>query len=228
MNFFLDPKAKEPTVARGPDMAPTTFLEGMGAAASMEWRDSNFMFQRERERGREKIARSRQVAERVGLPALMEQYRTDNTKTTDGYTTFSGIEAQPTTVQEFYDTFGEGPAANAALNAARNMAKLQPDRWGDVDLTEEGIEAAVTARRQAEDRDEATILAMSPRPALAGFLGATGAMMLDPVNLALTAVTSGGGSILRVMGREALVNMAAEVPPMTARFVPSLAASLRV
>jgi hypothetical protein len=100
--------------------------------------------------------------------------------------------------------------SKAVLEAARAAALADPEAWSDIDISPEGIEARVTERRKADAQADADLIAMSPNPTRSSIIGSLAGGLVDPVNLALMPFGLGGGSILRIMGREALLGAAAE------------------
>lgn len=212
MTFFLNeynPAKQRP--AQGPDMAPTGFAKGLGATTSTAMRDSNANFLRQREVRNERKITAEPIARRIGIDDLNAWYQANDA----GY---DHLRPAPTTVDDFFAMHGP-LAADIAFDIARTSEKHNPDKWKDLDLTDTGIEARVTARRIAEYQDEAMIRAMMPRyggvaDLLGGMVGATA----DVRNLPFLFVGGGGGSFLRVLGREAALNAAAEAVTLPSRF----------
>jgi len=209
MTFLL---GKGQPVAPDPNSQPlTTFWEGTRAAGGMEWQDADVARQRTRQVRREAFTTAEPAARRLGIDALNERFERDG----PGY---DHLRPAPATVDDFFAMHGSYQASQLALEMAREAAEAEPDKWADLDVSDEGIEARVTERRAKELKENEAILAMSPMPGLAGFLGTMGAAMMDPVNIGLTAFSGGGGSLLRVMAREAVVNATAEAITLPARF----------
>lgn len=211
MTFFLEDQAS--TMApRGPDMAPTTLLQGLGAATSQMMRDTDASFQREREVRRETFDTAVPIARRVGIDALNERYQRDGAG-------WDHIRTAPTTVDEFFSELGIQEAAEIAMSIARERAINDPGSWADMDLTDEGIEARVTKKRVAEDADETAILNMMPNGrASAEFIGGMAGMLADVRQVPFLALGGGGGSLLRILGRGAMLNVAAEAVTLPSRF----------
>lgn len=89
--------------------------------------------------------------------------------------------------------------------------------WADLDVSDDAIAERANERMRAEYEDAQGTLEMMPRgQGLAGFLGGMIGITVDAKNLPFMLMGGGSGSILRVMGREAAINMAAE-----AAFLPS-------
>lgn len=105
------------------------------------------------------------------------------------------------------------------LEIAREEAAANPEAWQDVDLSEEWVEAQVNEQLQAERDDLAGIIAMSPQSGIISeFTAAMTGTMADPINLAAMMAGGGSGSLLRIIGREAMLNVAAETAMMPQRF----------
>lgn len=120
------------------------------------------------------------------------------------------------------ERLGEGPNAaftqEEILNIAREMAAETPDAFADVDLSPEAIETRLNETLK-EQRDELEqIVAMSPEGGaisefIANMIGTTADIKNAPFLL-----LGGGGSVMRVMAREAMLNMMAEGINMPQRF----------
>jgi hypothetical protein len=209
MTFFLkdfDPAAQPPR--RGPDTRPSRFLEGWGAAASRMMRDTNASFQRQREVVAEQDGAALAAARRLGVNGLRPLIDERNRKAAEMGMPSQMVDAQ--TAEEMAAALGPN-GSKAILDLARQAAEREPERWRDIDLTDEGIQARVSERRRAEDQDEADSLAMmtpgerAAAELLGGMVGAIADVRQIPFML-----VSGGGSLLSMMGRAALANAAAE------------------
>jgi hypothetical protein len=204
MTFLL---GKGQPVAPDPNSQPlTTFWEGTRAAGGMEWQDADVARQRSRQVSTETQGMVEQAYPLLGEQAVLQRLKEK------GMVPEVMVALPPDALR--YNQ----RAKDEVLAMAREAAEVDPDTWAGMDLSDEGIEARVTERRAKELKENEAILAMSPMPGLAGFLGTMGAAMMDPVNIGLTAFSGGGGSLLRVMGREAVVNATAEAITLPARF----------
>jgi hypothetical protein len=112
---------------------------------------------------------------------------------------------------------GDAQASEIVLGLAREMAVADPLAWADLDVSEDGISARVTERQRREDQDEAEIIAMTPGVS-AEIAGGMAGMLLDVRQIPFLLLGGGGGSFLRVMGREALLNAAAEGVTLPSQF----------
>ncbi|WP_317959857.1 hypothetical protein [Phaeobacter inhibens] len=100
---------------------------------------------------------------------------------------------------------------------AKEASAADPDSWADLDFSDEAIEQDAQATLQQELEDAESILAMMPGGAgTASLLGGMTGVTLDVKNAPFLLMGGGGGSIMRIMGREAMLNMGAE-----AAFLPS-------
>lgn len=194
-------------IAPDPAQQPlTTFWEGTRAAGGMEWQDVQVARQRSRQVSTETQGMVEQAYPLLGEQAVLQRLKEK------GMVPEVMVALPP-------DALRYNQRAKAEVLAmAREAAEVEPDKWAGMDLAEEGVEARVTERRAKELKENEAILAMSPMPGLAGFTGTIGAAMMDPVNIGLSMLSGGGGSLLRVMGREAMVNMTAEAITLPARF----------
>ncbi|WP_188477262.1 hypothetical protein [Primorskyibacter flagellatus] len=94
-----------------------------------------------------------------------------------------------------------------------------PGDWTGFEITDEAIEAKVNARLQAEYEEAQQILDMMPSGrGAAEFLGGMVGITADVKNLPFMFFGGGSGSLVRVMGREAAINMAAEAAFMPSQF----------
>lgn len=210
MTYFLD-DSQETLQPRGNDQPLSTYFQGLSAATSQMLRDTNASWQRQREVRRERFTAAEPVARRVGIEALNERYERDGPG-------FDHLRPAPKTVDEFFSMLPGNEASEIALTLGREMAEADPTAWADLDLSPEGIEKRVTERRIAEDKEETEILDMMPSGrASAEFLGGMAGMVADVRQLPFL-LAGGGGSILKIMGREAALNMAAEGVTLPSRF----------
>jgi len=199
VTFFL--KQTEPA-ARGPDIAPPSNADGIGAAFRSAARSVNQYWNIGRAKDQEQVPLAKTAAERIGLEALNTHFATGDTGLMGGVK-----PPRAESVQDVIDWFG----AETVLDLARKEAQANPDRWSDLDLSEGGIEARTQERLRADDAADAEMIALSPAPIRNSIIGSLGAGLVDPVNLALIPFGLGSGSLLRVIGREALLGATAEV-----------------
>lgn len=214
MTYFLD-APKTPFPRRNPDLKLTDNWSGLGAAVENGWQAADVGAQRSRQIYGERERAAIPAAERLGLAALNERFNQRAAERNPAMAGFRGIIPDPSSVDEFFRLNGI-QASEIALELAREQAAAQPDQWKDLDLSDEGIEARVTEKRAKELEENQQIIAMSPNPGRNAVLGEITAAIADPNNLAL-APLGGGGSLLRVMGREALINAGVEAVQFPAR-----------
>ena len=204
MTYFLpeidDTSNIKPTT---PDVQPTGWFEGIGAAyksAQLE-NDSNFRIYTERRKG---------FADRANkaMALLGEDTARAEWEKRGLYVTGSAketIEANP-------------KAAQAVIEMGRTAQDANPEAWAGIDLTEEGVDAEVNATLQAEYEDAQGILdMMQGGRTSAGLIGSMSGMMVDVKNLPFMAF-GGSGSFLRVVGTEAAINVGAELAFLPSQF----------
>lgn len=204
MTYFLpeidDTSNIKPTT---PDVQPTGWFEGIGAAyksAQLE-NDSNFRIYTERRKGfADRANRAMAILGEDTARAEWEKrglYVTGSAKET--------IEANP-------------KAAQAVIEMGRTAQDANPEAWAGIDLTEEGVDAEVNATLQAEYEDAQGILdMMQGGRTSAGLIGSMSGMMVDVKNLPFMAF-GGSGSFLRVVGTEAAINVGAELAFLPSQF----------
>lgn len=210
MTFFID--AEDPPRIKGRDMPAdaTGFFTGLGAGfdtAALE-NDANLRAGRETFASREQLAM--QAAERLGLDAIADWYE----ENAAGY---DHLRPRPTTIEEAFRP-GDPDLVDGTLELAREAANADPQAWADMALTDEDIESQTNARLQAEWEDSQALLDMMPsgKRAIAEFVGGMAGITLDVKNVPFLLLGGGSGSLVRIMGREAIINMSAE-----AAFLPS-------
>lgn len=192
-----------------PDIAPTGLLEGVGAAwrANMIEYDANARVAREveKEQVRQADAAVGLMGEAQAMALLQER----------------GVLLAGLAEYTSYATLRHDPKARRAiLERARELAAADPTLWRDVDLTDTGAEKRVNERLAVEYRDAQVMLdAMPSGRWAADFVGATAATLTDAKRLPFLLLGGGaGGSLLKVMGREALANMAGEAASLPDQF----------
>ena len=216
MTFFLNGPETPPKIkANNPAVDLPTWGEGLGAAwstAQLE-NDSNFVAARRRIGVKDNLAE--QVIPRLGMDQIKPIIEERNAKAI--------ANGMPSQVVEIPDNVEDAVAlmgpnfSERAIEMAREAAAADPDGWADVDLSDEAIEEQTNEVLRAEYEDAQQILEMMPGGrASAEFIGGMGGITADVKNLPFLALGGGGGSIFRIMGREAAINMAAE-----AAFLPS-------
>lgn len=215
MTFFLSQEGL-PKGRVGANLgAPSTLFEGLGAAfnkAALE-NDANLRARRETISEREAVAR--RAAGILGVDRIKPMVEEYNRKA-------ESIGARSKMVDVTSDAAGMisslGPNGfQQVLDAAREDAKANPNAWKGIDLTDEGIDARVNERLQAEHRDyEGILRAMPAGRGAAEFIGGMAGATFDVRNAPFLMLGGGGGSLLRVFAREAMLNVAAE-----ATFLPS-------
>lgn len=218
MTFFLNSEVSQ--TPRGPDALPSTTAQAWGAGITRSWRESNVAMQRERQVVSTRDYLAEQAAARLGMEGIMPIIEERNRFAAENGMNSQIIHDIPTDPMEAASLLGPS-GSKAIIDLARERAAADPQAWADIDLTDAGVEAQVTARRLAEQADEDLIFSMtqSGGQLIAGQVGGgiVGAFV-DPINIALAPFGGGAGSLLRVMGREAALGAAAEAISLPARF----------
>lgn len=211
MTFFLnDPQAQIALQARGTDTPLTSLWGGISAAVQKEQLESNANFRT----GRERIATDDELAveaarhmgaDRVGsmVEAFNERARAAG----------MAERQMPADLADLPSIFGPN-FSKALLDEARN----DPD-WTGPDVSPEVTQKRTDARLQKEHQDlTETLNAMGGGRLAAEIVGGVVGATADVRNLPFLAAGGGTGSIARVMGREAMLNVAAEGATMPDRF----------
>jgi hypothetical protein len=213
MTFFLKEAPTEPMAARGPDIAPQS--SGIGSLfqkVQLE-SDTNMRARREEIRERDTVARS--TAHTLGPDGMRRVVEEHNAKARE--MGMPSREIDPSlSPDEIVDALGPN-GAKRLMEVAQEEAKKDPTTWKDIDATEEGVQQRVNARLQAEYEELNDLIAMSPQMgALTQFIVGAAAVTADFKNIPFLFAGGAPGTILKVMGREAAINTAAE-----AAFLPS-------
>ena len=216
MTFFLNGPAEPPKIkANNPAVDLPTWGEGLGAAATSAQleNDSNFVAARRKIGVKDNLAS--EVVPRLGMDQIRPIIEERNAKAI--------ANGMPSQVVEIPDNVEDAVAlmgpnfSERAIEMAREAAAADPEGWADVDLSDEAIEDQTNEVLRAEYEDAQEILEMMPGGrGAAEFIGGMAGITADVKNLPFLAMGGGGGSIMRVMGREAAINMGAE-----AAFLPS-------
>lgn len=210
MTYFLD-DSQETLQPRGNDQPLSTYFQGLSAATSQMLRDTNANFQRQMETKDESYAIAAPAAQRLGIDSIYEKYK-------DSVVSMDFLPQKPKTTDELFSMLGPN-APQMVLDMAREQAKANPDAWKDIDLSEQGIQSRVTAQRVKSDAEEQQILDMMPNGrASAEFIGGMVGMVADVRQIPFLLLGGGGGSLLKVAGREAALNMTAEAVTLPSRF----------
>lgn len=194
MSFFAEPyddpiPANKAPGGRLVDGAEGWFARGKAAALR---NDANF-----------KVARTKNQVTTSLAESIRDRIPEDRLKEAPSY---GMIGLDPTYVDH-----------RDVLSIAREMAAEDPKAWADVDLSEEWVESQLNDRLKSERDELEAIIAMSPDAGYVGsFLAEMAGATLDVKNIPFLVLGGGSGSIARIIGREALINMGAE-----AAFLPS-------
>lgn len=214
MTFFLEDTPEGEMQARGLDLQPSTWAMGLGASfkkAALE-NDANFVAARTDADVRMDAASK--AASILGRDWLASKLEDRNNRARE-----AGMPSQvkdiPETIDEMIEALGPN-GARQIIDEARGAAEVDPAKWANLDLTEEGLQREANARLQAEHQEAEDILAMLPGGGTAEFLGGMAGITADVKNAPFLFLGGGGGSFIKVLAREAMLNTAAE-----AAFLPS-------
>jgi hypothetical protein len=196
-------------------MAPSSFLEGVGAKfrkAALE-NDANFRIKREVITQTDALAAN--AARRLGIDKIRPIIAQRNAKATAAGMTEQVVNI-PDDPAEAVRMIGPN-GSQAVLDLARQEALLNPEAWKDLDLSDETINERVNSQLRKEHQDASDMAAMMDGGIFASdLIGGMAGSTVDVKNLPFMVAGGGSGSILSVMAREAGINMAAE-----AAFLPS-------
>jgi len=210
MTYFLDEDQGQ-FQPRGSDIAPSSWFEGLSAGVTSFMRDRNVNFERQTSVKDESYSTAAPIANRLGIAAIYDRHK-------DSIVSMEFLPKRPETVDELFMALGPD-APQIVMEMARERAALNPAEWKDLDLTDEGIVARSEARIAAAAKADEEILSMMPNGrAGAEFLGGLIGTMADIRQAPLLLLGAGGGSILKVLGREALLGMAGEAITLPSQF----------
>ena len=199
MTFFLRDPGRVDLTPRGPDRGPSSFVEGLGGAFSSARIENDANFMAGATLGDVKRDLARTVRDRLGDEEVMRQAEERG---------LVGIGS---------GIWKDSRAEVAAFRLGRALAAENPDAWVDHDFTEAGVEAEVNRRLQERHTQAREAVDLMPGGAfLAGMLGGMAGTTADVKNLPFLLLGGGSGSLARIIGREAALNVAAE-----AAFLPS-------
>lgn len=199
MTWFMDQEGEIPVLKpRGKNLPMSSFMQGVGAAFTQ------MSIERDIWGG---VTRSRNDAEAEilgeAMPRLGEQKVRDALKQAGQLPDiFEG--------QVLDAVRHNKEAKEAILGMARDAQAADPSAWNGIDLSQDRIDRMTNEPLQKEYQDAQDILDMTPNSGAAGFVGGAAAILSDPKQIPFLLMGGGGGSILKVMAREAMINMAAE------------------
>lgn len=209
MTYFLQSNDAPKIKAQNPQSDLSSWFGGLGAAFTKSAIENDANFTAARKQRDVQFEMAQQAAPRVGIQALNDWY----TETGAGY---EHIRPAPQTTDEFFAMHGN-EAYRMVLDVARQQADADPAKWADMDLSDAAVEKQVNERLRTEYEDaQLTLDMMSGWRGAAEFLGGLAGITADIKNLPFLLIGGGSGSIMRVLAREAAINVAAE-----ATFLPS-------
>jgi len=211
VTFLLNNATPVQMQGRGAGEEVPTFWRGISAGFSSEYirTNANAYAQDSGLRVREETARS--IQNRLGMGEIVSALQERD----DTY----GAAPQIENMEDVWGIYG-ADTADVIFDLARRDAEANPDAWSDVDLSNERIEAQVTERLTQEYRDAQDMLDMmggGGRMA-AEFAGAAGAAFADLRQAILLPFGFGSGSIIKTVGREAVLGAAGEAITLPSQY----------
>lgn len=211
MTFFLNEiQGPIEIEARGIGAPPPSFWGGVGAAFQKESLEANNNFRLGRETIRQRDDLAVEAARFMGAERVQPMVDALNERARA-----AGMPERqmPDDLADLPSVFGPN-FSEALIEEARN----DPD-WQGPDISDEALEKRVNERLQKERKDaEDTLNAMGGGRFAAEIFGGLGSAIADIRNLPFLIAGGGSGSIARVMGREAMLNVAAETATLPDRF----------
>ncbi len=198
-----------PRPAMGADVAPPSNWQGLGASAVLTFQNTYGTVERQAKIVGEQDTMAAEAVKRLGPDGMKPIIDDFNSRATSMGLT-ERIIPEGATTDEILGRLGSN-GSKAILDAARLAAETNPSAWADLDLSQDGIDAKVTERMAAERRVNEELLALSPNPGWNNLIGGIAGTVLDPINIAAAVVTGGGGSLWRVMMREAIAGAGVEM-----------------
>jgi len=191
VTFFLRDQ-RQPEVPVEDQPDLMTFGEGVGAAWSTYAIEANNNFRQQRERKAIREELAAEASERLGMDP-------------PGAAT------------------GPGPSqTDRIMQAAREAQKADPEAWADLDFSDEHIDSLVNERQKQELEDlDAALAYMPDHVGWARHAGGLLSGVADVRQLPLMLLGLGPGSILKVAGREAMLNAAGEALTLPSQFETS-------
>jgi hypothetical protein len=197
-----------PRPAMGIDAAPSTNWQGFSAATKLTFQNTYGTVERQAKIVGEQDTMAAEAVKRLGPDGMKPIIDDFNSRATSMGLT-ERIIPEGATTDEILGRLGSN-GSKAILDAARLAAETNPSAWADLDLSQDGIDAKVTERMAAERRVNEELLALSPNPVWNNLIGGIAGTVLDPINIAAAIATGGGGSLWRVMMREAIAGAGVE------------------
>ena len=215
MTFFLERTEQVPQVpANNPDIELPSWLDGLVASAGSAQLETDANFRVMREREMMEVDLADQAAQRIGLDAIIAR----NEESADGFGYYDYTRPAPVSIEEGIKRDGY-EFTSAVLGMAREAAEADPDAWSDIDLSDDAINARINEKLQAEHMNlQLTLAMMTGGQGSANLIGGMVGVTADVKNLPFLVLGGGSGSFARVMGREAMINVGAEMAFMPAQY----------
>lgn len=210
MTYFLSDQETPPVIpANNPDIDLPDWSDGVAASFGMMQMDTDANFRYGREVTWAKTNLASDIADRVGLDAVVQRVQESG----------RGYDHIRTVPEDLEQAFKYDDTVDTILEIAREQAEADPEAWSDVDLTEEGIEGQVNESLKAERSNlELTLAMMNEGQTSAALIGGLTGAVLDAKTLPFMFLGSGAGSFGRLLATEALINAGAELATMPSQF----------
>ena len=215
MTFFLNGPDTPPKIkANNPDvdLNDLTFWgAGVPAATSSAslTNDANFRARREGVKARTSVGWD--IAGKIGSEAVMARAR-------EAGIPEGQINLIPT-MMERRSSHMSPELSSVLFDLGNEAKKASPDDWTDIETSQDAVDERANAAMQKEYQDAQQILDMMPGGrGMADFIGGMVGITADIKNLPFLVMGGGSGSLVRIMGREATINMAAEGATMSSQY----------
>ena len=208
MSYFLDgpEQAPRPQIDQ-PATGVPNFLQGLRAGISTAQIETDANFNARRTASEVRMDTLGTVWDRLGHDSILERLKEK------GMASPLMEEIRPDLLRN------NSRAQNEVLEMAREASAANPEAWSDVDVSDEGITSEVDGRLRQEFEEAQQILEMMPSGrGSAEVVGGIVGLTADVRNVPFLLAGGGSGSFLRIMGREAMLNMAAESVTLPQQF----------
>lgn len=194
----------------------TSRLATMGAAISAAQIENDANFLARRRTLDTRLGRLWDAADKLGADAITEEAKARGVDEARVTAFTQKMQLRKT----FPRTILSDPEMEAVVRDMVDRAAADdPGPWGSLNLNDDAIENAVNEQLRAEYDDAQAVLEMMPDgEGMTRFIGSMVGSTADVKNLPFLIAGGGSGSLARVIGREALINMTAEAVFMPAQF----------
>ena len=212
MTFFLRDQPRTVNIeARGVDTPLTSFWGGVSASLQQEQLESNANFRTGREAIRNDDELAVEAARHMGADRIGQMVDAFNERARA-----AGMQERQTP-----EDLGDLPSIFGPNFSKQILEEARKDpEWGGPDVSPEAAEKRLNERLKKEHRDLTETLNTLPggQRFVAELAGGIGGAIADVRNLPVLVLGGGTGSFARIMGREAMLNVAAEGATLPDRF----------